>query len=135
MPIYNSNENDVLASLEEAYREMIAEAPQRAHQPDEDASAYSGQRNAGGGFAGGKQGGSGAKKDITNDPKADDARAKNQADVAAADRKADAKDRVAGVDNDEGKGKSDGIEAAEKAANFTPATTFKVKKLKPRKQR
>ena len=135
MPIYNSKDNDILAALEETYRAMIAEAPQRGRQPDEDASAHIGQRNAGGAFAGGPQTGIGAKKDITNNPKADDARAKTQADVAAADRAADAQDRADGVDNDEGKGKSAGIEAAEKEADYKPATTFKTTKLKPRKQR
>ena len=39
MPIYNSNENDVLASLEEAYREMLTEKPYRGAMADDDGGA------------------------------------------------------------------------------------------------
>ena len=131
MPLYNSEQNNIYAALEQAYKEMMREEPQRVKQPDEDAGRHIGQRNAGGAFAGGPQGGIGKDKDAKNKPEEDDKRAKKQKDQAQKDRKADAKDRAAGVDQDEGKGKGEGVEAAEKKAQFKPHEgPYKVKKIR-----
>ena len=91
-----STEADLLRSLAGAYQEILDETA-KGKLGGQGGDTMRGARAAQGG---GRLGvftparGMGAKKNIKNDPKADDKRAKKQKDQAREDRKAEARERA-----------------------------------------